>query len=93
MHIYIEWLVAIGKTEAYKRYTEIYTEAYTEILKRRGALCRPPWLAGKKYLGFREFKKAKISLETISFWQNISIIIFKFSSFLSIKSYQFLKIY
>ena len=33
-------------------------------------------------LGFRWSKKAKITLETISFWQNISISIFKFSSFL-----------
>ena len=50
------------------------------------------WLA-KKILGFRWSKKADITLETISFWQNISISIFKFSPFLSIKSYQFFKIY
>ena len=36
----------------------------------------------KKILGFRWSKKAKITLETISFWQNISISIFKFSPFL-----------
>ena len=36
----------------------------------------------KKILGFRWSEKAKITLETISFWQNISINIFKFSSFL-----------
>ena len=47
----------------------------------------------KKILGFRWPKKAEITLETISFWQNISISIFKFSPFLSIKSYQFFKIY
>ena len=47
----------------------------------------------KKMLGFRWSKKAEITLETISFWQNISISIFKFSPFLSIKSYQFFKIY
>ena len=41
----------------------------------------------KKMLGFRWFKKAKITLETISFGQIISISIFKFSRFLSIKSY------
>ena len=35
-----------------------------------------------KILGFRWSKKAKITLETISFWQNISISIFKFSPFL-----------
>ena len=36
----------------------------------------------KKILGFRWSEKAKITLETISFCQNISINIFKFSSFL-----------
>ena len=36
----------------------------------------------KKILGFRWSKKAKITLETISFWQSISISIFKFSPFL-----------
>ena len=35
----------------------------------------------KKILGFRWSKKAEITLETISFWQNISISIFKFSKF------------
>ena len=35
-----------------------------------------------KILGFRWSKKAKITLETIGFWQNISISIFKFSLFL-----------
>ena len=47
----------------------------------------------KKILVFRWFKKAEVTPETISFWQNISISIFKFSPFLSIKSYQFFKIY
>ena len=46
----------------------------------------------KKVLGFRWSKKAEVTLETISFWQNISISIFKFSPFLSIKSYQVFKI-
>ena len=45
----------------------------------------------KKLLDFRWSKKAEITLETISFWQNIYISIFKFSPFLSIKSYQFSK--
>ena len=36
----------------------------------------------KKILGFRWSKKAKITLKTISFWQNISISLFKFSPFL-----------
>ena len=35
-----------------------------------------------KILGFRWSKKAKITLETMCFWQNISISIFKFSPFL-----------
>ena len=39
-----------------------------------------------KISGFRWSKKAEITLETIGFWQNISISIFKFSPFLSIKS-------
>ena len=47
----------------------------------------------KKILGFRWSKKAKITLETIGFWQNISVSIFRFSPFLSKKSYQFFKIY
>ena len=47
----------------------------------------------RKKLGFRWSKKTEITLETISFWQNISISILIFSSFLSIKSYQFFKIY
>ena len=38
-----------------------------------GALCRPPWLAGEKNFRFRCSKKAEITLETTSFWQNISI--------------------
>ena len=36
----------------------------------------------KKTLGFRWFKKVKITLETIVFWQNIYNSIFKFSLFL-----------
>ena len=52
--------------------------AAQEILKRVGCLCRPPWL-GKEILRY------KITLEAISFWQNIFISIFK--------SYEFFKIY
>ena len=55
--------------------------------EQEGRSMSVPWLAGEKLLGFRWSKKVKITLETISFWQNISINIFKFSSFLSIKSY------
>ena len=53
--------------------------------------CGKGWRSGwpaKKILGFTWSKKAEITLETISFWQNISISIFKFSPF-----YQFFKIY
>ena len=39
-------------------------------------------LATKKILGFKWYKKAKITLEIIGFWQNISIDIFKFFPFL-----------
>ena len=53
----------------------------------------------KKILGFRWSKKARITLESISFWQNISISIFNqiFSIFiynesLPMKCYQFFKI-
>ena len=43
----------------------------------------------KKILDFRWSKKAKITLEAISFWRNISISIFKFSRFLyTMKAYQ-----
>ena len=56
---------------------------------RGGALCRPPWLVGENVLCFRWSKKAKITLETISFRQNIYISISKFSPFLLIKSYNF----
>ena len=52
----------------------------------------PDWLA-KEILGFRWSKKVEVTLETISFWQNISVSIFKFAPFLSIKYHQFLKIY
>ena len=34
---------------------------------------------GLKFLGFRWSKKAKITLETVSFWRNISISILKLS--------------
>ena len=58
------------------------TGADPEILKRGGTLCRPPWLADEDILGFWWSEKAKIKLETISFWQNISISILKFCPFL-----------
>ena len=62
------------------------TGADPEILKRGGALYvgHHGWRI-KKILGFRWSKKAKIALETINFWQNISISTFKFSLFLHIQ--------
>ena len=42
------------------------------------------WWPTKKILCFRWSKKAKIPLETISFWWNISISTFSFSLFLYI---------
>ena len=71
-----------------------YTQGLMQRFWKGGALYvgHHGWPA-KKRLGFRWSKKAEITLETISFGQNISISIFKFSSFLSIKSYQFFKIY
>ena len=49
--------------------------------KERHSMSATDWLT-KKILSFRWSKKAKITFETISFWQNISISIFKFSPFL-----------
>ena len=45
----------------------------------------------KKILDFKWYKKAGITLETISFWPNIYISIFKFSPFLLIKFISFSK--
>ena len=45
----------------------------------------------QRNLDLRWSKKVEIVLKTISFGQNIYISIFKFSPFLSIKSYQFSK--
>ena len=50
--------------------------------EKGGAVGRSSWLADKKNLVFRWSKKAKIALETIRFWRNIFISIFKFSPFL-----------
>ena len=75
------------------------TVADPEILKKGeeeggggGAICvGHNGCHGKKKI--RWSKKAEITLETISFWQNISIGILKFSLFLTIKSYEFFKIH
>ena len=65
----------------------------SEILKRGALYIGHHGWPAKKILDFRWSKKAEITLETISFWQNLYISIFKFSPILSIKSYQFFKIH
>ena len=52
-----------------------------EIFKKERTLC----LQARS--GFRWSKNAEITIDTISFWQNVFISIFKLSLFLSIKSY------
>ena len=71
----------------------MFTGADPEILKKGGCSMLATMVGWQKKLGFRWSKKAEITLETIGFWQNIYISIFKFSPFLPIKSYQFFKIY
>ena len=61
--------------------SKIKARAVQQILKK-GALCKPPGWPTNKFLGFRWSKQAKITLETINFWKNISFSIFKFSPFL-----------
>ena len=65
-------------------YLNIYsrTGADPEILKRGGALCRPPWLDNEENFRFQMVWKGKKALETISFWQNTSFSIFRFSPYL-----------
>ena len=67
------------------------SESDREILKRGEGLLKVGhhgWLS-KKILGFRWSKKAKITLETMSFSRNISISIFKISFLLCIiEAYQ-----
>ena len=76
-----------------------WSGADPEILKRGALYVSHHGWPTKKVLGFRWPKKAKITLETISFWQNIYISILKFSPFLySMKAFrwnlfQFIKIY
>ena len=64
-----------------------------DILKRGALYVGHNGWPAKKILEFRWSKKAEVTLETISFWQDISISVFKFSPFLSTESYQFSKIY
>ena len=52
--------------------------------KKRDALCHHGWPI-KKILGFRWFKKAKITIETICFWRNISIRSFRLCPFLHLR--------
>ena len=70
-----------------------YAGADPEILERGAQYVGHHGWPAKKILVFRWPKKAEITLENISFWQNISISIFKFCPFLLIKSFQFFKIY
>ena len=72
---------------------EYSSGADPEILKKGALYVDHHGWPAKKILDFRWSKKAEVTLETISFWQNISISVFKFSPFLSTKSYQFFKIY
>ena len=60
-----------GKNASQKKRTKY--RGGSRDFERGGALCRPPWLATEK---------AKITLETISFWQYIYISILSFSPFL-----------
>ena len=81
------------KVAASKPSFSILTGADPEIFKREALYVGHHGWPAKKILGLRWSKKAEITLETIGFWQNISTSIFKFSPFLSTKSYQFFKIY
>ena len=83
--------------EIYKDYSDSYqfskeTGADPEILERRRFYVYHYDWSAKKILGFRWSKKVEITIETIHFWRNISIIIFKFTPFLLIKSYQCFRI-
>ena len=67
--------------------TYIYIYIYVYIyIEKVDALCQHPWLADDKNFGFgfRWSEKAKITLETISFWRNISFSISTFSPLLNI---------
>ena len=75
-------------------------QGWVQRFWKRGALyVSHHALPTQKIIGLRWPKKAKITLETITFWQNISISIFKIFSIalynesLLMKFYQFLKIY
>ena len=71
--------------------------ANPEILKRSGALCRPPQWSWKKILGFTWSKKAKNNVRNYKFlakyFQHFQIFsIFIYNESLQIKSYHFFKI-
>ena len=74
---YISWIHFIHFMPSVQK-SDTFTGADREVAVNDGNHGWPT----KKILGFRWSKKAKITLETISFWQNISISIFKFSPFL-----------
>ena len=67
--------------------SHVIAGADAQILKRGRSMSATMLGWPKKNLGFGWSKKVEITLKTISFWQNISISIFKFSPFSSIKSY------
>ena len=87
---YFHWYTFYSNNFDSHTFLPLISEADPEILKRKGGFYvgHHVWPT-KKILDFRWSKKAEITLETVSFWQNISVCIFKFSPFLSIKSYQF----
>ena len=58
------------------------TGADPEIFKKRVLNVGRLDMLVKKIASFRWFEKAEVTLETKSFWRNISISIFKFSPFL-----------
>ena len=67
-----------------------FTRADPEIFKREGAVCRPKWLVGEENFIFQMVQRGRNNVRNYkSFWQDISISIFKFSPFLLIESYHF----
>ena len=69
-----------------------------EILKRSGALCRPPWLADEENFRFQMVEKGQNHVRNYKFlakyfYQHFQIFsIFIYNESLPMKSYQFFKI-
>ena len=72
-----------------KQKAPVLSGAVPDIFKKGALYIGHHGWPTKKILGFRWSEEAEITLETISFWQDISISISKFSPFLSIKSTNF----